>query len=367
MKKTLSIIALFLIVDTCYISAQRAFLVRKTNKTRVGFSTSDIDSITVANVDTLPESMFHPDTVYAYTNVEIGKIPTKLTAYNYGGSKIELSNGFGISKTHTSLPVAKSSAIYDGYIFFIQDKLSAISLYDLRAKKLVSTCGLTPHTETDTSGQTIYNCCHASFGKLKYDEADLFPLLYVSQRANANGQCFVSVLRIIPQMDSKGLAVISFTVQTVQTILLPKTTSANGLYECRLTINPQTGDFIVCSYNTNDAGQIRLSKFAAVDMSETEVTLGSPTKSFLVKDLAEAFVLKKEMNGMFINSSKIYLTLNAANEPRLYVIDLDSQKTVSEVALTATDVELRPYACMKYKGQIIFPSEDSCLYTLYFQ
>ena len=367
MKKILSIIALLLIADTCYISAQRAFLIRKTNKSRIGFSTSNLDSVTIADVDTLKESMFHSDTVYVYTDVEIGKIPAKLTAYDYAGTKIGLANEFGIGKTHSSLPLAKSSAVYNGCVFFIQEKLSAISLYDLRSKKLVSTCSLTSHTETDASGQAIYSCSHAAFGKLKYDDADVFPLLYVSQRANTDGQFIVSVLRIIPQLDSKGLAVISFTVQPVQTILLPATTSSNGLYECRLTVDPLTGDFIVCSYNTSDAAQVRVSRFAPADLSKTEVTLGNPSKFFIVKDLTGAFLQNKEINGMFINSSKLYLTLSAAGEPRLYVIDIDNQKTLSEVPLAASGIDMEPYACMKYKGQIIFPSADGCLYTLYFQ
>ena len=49
------------------------------------------------------------------------------------------------------------------------------------------------------------------------------------------------------------------------------------------------------------------------------------------------------------------------------VIDIDNQKTLSEVPLAASGIDMEPYACMKYKGQIIFPSADGCLYTLYFQ
>jgi len=367
MKKILLILALLFIADECVVNAQQSLLIRKKDKTRIGFSTSNIDSVMIASTDTLPASMFVADTLYAYKTVKVTNIPTGVASYSYSGSHVGLNRQYGIAQTATRIPDSRSSAVYNGFMFTVAEKLASISMYDMRRQTDVYTCTLTPHNDVNASGETVYNCAQASFGTLKYAEDDVFPLLYVSQRADNDGRCSVIVLRIVPKQNETKTAYVSFSVETVQTIFLPVASGTNGLYEARLTVDPQTGAFYVCSYDTGDANrQMRISQFEAVGLTQSTVTLSSPQTSYLLSTLDGKAIDGASIRGAFIEQGKLYVVGSNTSGGSLYVVDLAGKKVVSSLSLKTADVTVQPQGCVMFGNHIILIGEDNNLYTIYF-
>ena len=218
MRKLLFVLSLLFVADVCSVDAQQALLIRKKDKSRVGFPVSRIDAVKIASVDTLPESMFKNDTTYQYKTIRVSNIPSSVPSYTYAGAHIGLENQYAIAQTATAIPVGNSAAVYNGYMFVVADKLASVTLYDMRQNKQLAVCNLEPREDVDDSQSTVYSCAYASFGTLKYSTYDEFPLLYVSQRAKTGGKCFVTVLRVVPVMNANLTSCTSFSVQQVQTI-----------------------------------------------------------------------------------------------------------------------------------------------------
>ena len=366
MRKLLFVLSLLFVADVCSVDAQQALLIRKKDKSRVGFPVSRIDAVKIASVDTLPESMFKNDTTYQYKTIRVSNIPSSVPSYTYTGAHIGLENQYAIAQTATAIPAGNSAAVYNGYMFVVADKLASVTLYDMRQNKQLAVCNLEPREDVDDSQSTVYSCAYASFGTLKYSTYDEFPLLYVSQRAKTGGKCFVTVLRVVPVMNANLTSCTSFSVQQVQTITLPAATTSNGLYEAKLAVNPQTGDFYVYSYNPNDAtGQLRISQFAAVSLSKTEVTLASPKSSYLLTNLESEAIKGAAVRGGFISQDRFYLAEESADSGILHVVDLVNKKTVSSLSLKTADVTVKPHMCLNFKNHITLISEDNNLYTIY--
>ena len=130
----------------------------------------------------------------------------------------------------------QSVANYGKYIISVKDQLSSALLYDLEENKRVYRIFLTPHEEKN--GTTlIYHCNQCNFGREKYDEQDMFPLLYINQRNPSDSiGALITVYRIIPKLDEND-SIVSFSMDHIQNIYLPLMTDENCLGNPNMVID----------------------------------------------------------------------------------------------------------------------------------
>lgn len=115
----------------------------------------------------------------------------------------------------------QSAANYGKYLFVVSNKMEYIMLYDLEKNKSIYILKNSPRNiKNRNNGNVIYHCNQSCFGKQRFKEGDLFPLLYISQRNETDSTgAFLSVLRITPFI--KGEKIDSFNVHEIQKIYFP--------------------------------------------------------------------------------------------------------------------------------------------------
>ena len=379
MKKLLLLLALLLSCTVGEAYAQeKTMQIRKTNGKRVNIKTTDVDSIVFLGT-TMPAKSYWQDTVYITEYVSSG-VPDGVTKHDYTGERINLfeDNSYGFEKIASNSQKGQSGAVYGDYLFIVADKLAKVCMYNLRTQKSICICTLTPHTETvsSTSTSVLYHCNQSTFGTVKYDESDPFPLLYVSQRApKSTGKCFVNVLRLVPKLNSAGTEYTSLTVEEVQTIYLPEATTANALGNANFTIDPQTGYFYTYSRNNSSSASnylnCRITKFTPkTDLSKKEIYMsaGDILESYEIFDAAGKNISAENMQGGFICNSKLYIAQGYASCKfiNIRVVDLSQKKMVSDVDLLSDGFTEEPEAFFMYGGYIMTSTNSANIYRFYF-
>ncbi|MBQ5979517.1 MAG: hypothetical protein IJL58_05810 [Bacteroidales bacterium] len=260
-----------------------------------------------------------------------------------------------LKKYSTLEVIHQSAARFGDYAFFIANGLESISVYNLRTKKVVNTLSL------EKNDFKIYHCNQSSFGISKYLEDDLFPLLYVSQRAREDGRCFIEVLRII----SSGSSFISgdtvLSIEKVQTIYLPKMTYENALGNANCVIDLKNNRMITYSRNNNsfddNYGDCRISCFDIPNYKYKEVFLEDSDIRFSFTLECTAF----NMQGACIVDNLLFIGQGYESVGYILfnVVDLDSKQLLKQFNLMSLGYSWEPEGCFYYDGSVMVASNTT--------
>ncbi len=268
-------------------------------------------------------------------------IPSGPVSSDSGGISIEQYAPLGIS--------LQSAAAYGDYALFVTDGRIQMYLYNLAKKELLYSLAL------KGENRSVYHCNQSSFGVEKYDDADFFPLLYISQRAKSDGRCFVEVFRIIPHFISEIQEFDSFKVELVQKIYLPKMTSDNSLGNANCAIDRDNKWMYIYSRNNNSGDdnfeQCKITQFAIPDFHKQVVSLED-------KDILSSFFIDANalyMQGGCINDGILYIGQGdpVAGFVYLNVVDLRLQEIVERYDLQKCGFNWEPEGCFYYGGSVM--------------
>ena len=243
----------------------------------------------------------------------------------------------------------QSAAAYRDYAFFVTNGRSQIGMYSLKNKEVLYTLTL-----KGVSGK-IYHCNQCSFGFEKYDGSDFFPLLYISQRAEANNRCFIEVYRIAPTFSNELSDFDSFSVEQVQTILLPAMSYDNSLGNANCVIDPVSKTMYTYSRNNNSKddnfGHCKITQFPVPSVHEKSVVLED-------EDILTSFMIDANavnMQGGCIQDGVLYIGqgLPSAGYMYLNIVDLKLEQLVRRIDLQEYRVSWEPEGCFFYDGSVM--------------
>lgn len=269
----------------------------------------------------------------------------------------------------------QSAANHGRYLFFVQNMLSSISLYDLDNKKMIYSLSLKPRDDKRGS-IVVYHCNQCCFGKEKYQDDDMFPLLYISQRnANDSTGAFLDVLRIIPFLDDKK-QIDSFRVEQVQKVFLPVMTDRNSMGNPNAVID--SDDEYLYTYSRNNRPkapnfrQAVITKFHLPSIRDINGKIQS--EIFLTdSDILDSFNCEFNLlnaQGGFYRNGKIYIVQGhpSKNEKLNYVyfreIDLRKKKLVKTVDMLNNGFRSEPEGCWYYNGSVMVGGYKKRIYKL---
>ena len=243
----------------------------------------------------------------------------------------------------------QSAAAYKDYAIFVRGGRSVMCLYSLKKKEVLYMLNL------KGVSSNVYHCNQSSFGFEKYDPSDFFPLLYVSQRANLSGRCFIEVFRIRPEYNEEGTEFASFGVELVQIIYLPRMSQENSLGNANCTIDTSRKVMYVYSRNNNtdddNYGLCKITEFAVPDVHQKQVVLeDSDILSSFMLDISAA-----NMQGGCVKNGMLYIGqgVYSAGYIFLNVIDLEKQELVVRLDLIEEGVKWEPEGCFFYDGSVM--------------
>lgn len=377
------LIMMFLGGLTCGMYAQeKAMVFRRNNGKTVAVRSSEVDSIMFAKESNLLKKLYWQDVVTLNVDDKVDlTCPANLNLTPYSGEAITLGkeNQYGYSVYANNGYSHQSSAAYGKYLFMVKDKLATIYMYNLEQKRNVAVCSMTPHTETTSasSSTVLYHCNQTTFGTVKYDENDPFPLMYISQRGpSSTGRCFITVLRLIPTLNAAGTEYNALKTELVQTIHLPAMSFKNAMGNANFTIDPQTGYCYTYSRNNSSSQSnyqhCRITKFAPVDISNPVVYLNDAD----ILDSYEIFELDGKTNisalnmqGGFIWDDKLYISQGYPSCGFIYmrVVDLQQRKLVTDIDLLGDGFPIEPEGFFKYGNHILMSCNGSPIYEIHFE
>ena len=292
------------------------------------------------------------------------------TYYEYGGERIVMNPTYGyrVEQIASNAVSGQSAAIHGNYLFIVKDKFTSVVLYDMQTKAQVYTWN---------TGQSVntWHCNQSSFGTDKYDEDDMFPVLYVSMRPDSDStRCIVNVYRIIPTLTDD--VITSFTMTLVQTINLPALTEQNGLGLANATIDTENGWMWTYSRNTENgqstSGLATFTKFsipALFDGGGNAIT----TVTLEDSDIKDSFMERWSIynnQGAFIHNGKMYMMRGIPSSDHFCecnVIDLYFQRTrVSRVDLYPNGFTSEPEGCFYYSDTVCFTVNGANIYRIVF-
>lgn len=251
----------------------------------------------------------------------------------------------------------QSAAVYDHYLITIPNKLGSISMYDMKNKQRVYTCLLSPLEGTDPYGNTRFHCNQCTFSNTKYKESDMFPLLYISQRADSLYRCSVLVYRLVEQWNEEN-KISSFEAQLVQTIFFPQMTKDNALGNVNAAYSSSENLFFLYSRNNNrkdsNYRKCRISKVKIPQIKANTVFLSDD-------DIIDPFDIDcsaLNMQGGAIYNNKLYIAQGyyKSGEINLRVIDLEHKKLEKTYDLLSQGVSWEPEGCFFYEGNLYLSS-----------
>ena len=248
----------------------------------------------------------------------------------------------------------QSAAVHGDYAFFVRDGRGAICLYDMANKKKVYTITI------KSEGGKTYHCNQSSFGVEKYDPSDLFPPLYISQRARSERRCFTEVFRIIPLFNADSTVLLAFRTEKIQEILFPPMSRENSMGNVNCVIDSKTGWMYTYSRNNDSSDEnyrvCKISRFAIPSIHQPEVVLED-------SDIRSSFFLDVEatnMQGGCIVGDHLYIGQGypAVGYIYLNVVDLSEKKLVKRYDLIANGVDWEPEGCFYYDGNVMLSYMD---------
>ena len=307
----------------------------------------------------------YPIELYALAPENVAGLQDKGYTKNYYGEKVDLSaDSYEWRPVCHIISSVQSAAISGKYLFVVKNKLASVTLFDMETMSIIYTL------EPGLSVGDEVHCNQAQFGKYKYDEDDLFPLLYVVAQNNAQGRCAWYGYRIIPTL-TDGV-ITSFAISLVQTIYLPVMTDDNCLGNANLAVDlPNDCIWAYSRNNRAEADNYLRAKFtkfaipALYDGSDliSEVTLSDAD----ILDSFDADWSMQYAQGGFIHRGRLYFGQGAPSYGFVYmrVVDLYAQrKQVSFFDLLNDGVSAEPEGMFTYDGRIWIHANSGLLYRI---
>ena len=268
----------------------------------------------------------------------------------------------------------QSVANYGKYIISVKDRLSSALLYDLEENKRVYRLFLTPHEERNGS-TLIYHCNQCNFGSEKYDEQDMFPLLYINQRNPADSiGALITAYRIVPKLDEND-SIVSFSMDLIQSIYLPLMTDENCLGNPNMVIDTKKNVFYTYSRNNNrkasNYGKGMISKFKMPSLYKD----GSIQEVVRLTDddILDSFKCDFNMfyaQGGFFRKGKLYFVqgMPSKTPSNNYIyfreINLKKKKQTRVVDMLALGFDKEPEGCWFYNGKVMISVVGKEFYEL---
>lgn len=284
----------------------------------------------------------------------------------YYGEKINLNNSFRFQRFANNSLGGQSAARYGNYLFIVTDNLTQVGCYNLQSKSLLYTLttGLTP--------ESTWHCNQSSFGKYFFDANDMFPILYISMRNDADGRCSALGFRIVPVLDSDG-EITSFTISLAQTIKLPVMTDDNCLGNANVTFDLQENFMWAYSRNNRTGAEnymlAKFTKFAIPDLFDSDNNIIS-TVELNDADILDSFGDNWSMlnaQGGFIQNGKLVIMQGYPNVGYINcrVVDLYlSKKQTSFIDLYKAGFADEPEGVFFYDGKIMATGYATAIYQI---
>ena len=267
----------------------------------------------------------------------------------------------------------QSSANYGKYLFMVQDKLMGITLYDLEQKKPLFHLSLAPNKELNFAGGVLYHCNNSNFGVEFYDKADMFPLLYISQRQVKEGmRALLTVFRILPHF-GKGSEIDSFSIECVQKIYLPTMTEKNRLGTPNVAIDHAKKTMVTYSrYNDPKSEFNQMGRISRIKLPSLRNANGEIQKTVYLndEDIMDSFDTGWKMTyaqGGFVHGNLLVMGHRGPTNPTyVHVINLKTHKVEGTTNIYPMGFHDEPEGVFMYRGQVMISSVNKKLYALDF-
>lgn len=278
----------------------------------------------------------------------------------------EVLDGVSYSLYAKKTVSAQSAACYGNYLVFVSKQVSRMTLYNMQSKKILYRLNLEPKTEM-RGKVDVYHANNSSFGRKKYTEKDLFPLLYVSHRENNAKRGVLDVYRIIPYRRNGKSDYDSLAVEQIQTVYYPVMTDDNAM-GCPWTVIDPDNDFMY-TYSRNNRskasnrGKCRLSKFGIPLISVNRDSILLNDADILeASDLGYNATLSQ---GACIYHGRMYIVQGVPQKTGkvyLRVVDLEKGKLIRTYNLHASGFDEEPEGCFIYKGKLMVATTRKNIY-----
>lgn len=269
--------------------------------------------------------------------------------------------GFTYSLFSSNIMPHQSAASYGNYCIFITNTRNSFYLYNLDTKKTLCELSLEPGSGNDFMGYELYHCNQATFGVDFYSLEDVFPLLYISQRAKGDKRCFVEVFRIQVEKKDEGEDYSSMKASLIQTIYMPIMTRDNSLGNVNCVIDQDTHQMYTYSRNNikedSNYGYCKISRFNIPDYNCSEIMLND-------SDVKESYTLKEKalnMQGGCIKNGILYIGQGYEGVGYIYLNAVNLEKKVLEnrIDLLGNGIRWEPEGCFIYNGHVMLSSPSS--------
>lgn len=287
---------------------------------------------------------------------------------NYFGEKIRFDNKYIHSVYASNSISGQSAAVYGDYLFIPKDKLTSISLYNLKEKRIVYTFN------TGYTKDAIWHCNQSQFGIDKYDADDMFPLLWITVNNDENGRCSWVAFRIIPVLDDEQ-NITSFSIEQVQTIHLPAMTDENCLGNFNIAVDYDNKVFWGYGRNNNqDAANNGFAHFAKFpipalrDGNNNIIADVTYNDSDIIEQFSDDWKMTYAQGG-FIKNGKLVIMqgYSAVNIICCRVIDLYYlKKQISFVNLLADGFTQEPEGVFFYENTIFTATNNTNIHKFVF-
>ena len=243
----------------------------------------------------------------------------------------------------------QSAASYGDYAFFIANGRSKICLYNLAKQEIVSSLNM------PAKNGNLYHCNQSTFSTEFYDPEDPFPLLYISQRNNSSGRCFIEGFRIKPKKGEDSDEFEELSLELVQTIYLPAMSYENSLGNANCVIDADNKVMYTYSRNNVEADDnyliCKITKFEIPPVHQAVITLEE-------SDILDSFMLDCtafNMQGGCIKDGILYIGQGTPDQGDLFfnVVDLGKRSLVKRLALDNYNAKWEPEGCFFYDGSVM--------------
>lgn len=249
----------------------------------------------------------------------------------------------------------QSAACFGDYTFQVTDRLSSITMYNLKEKKIYFSKSLSTHNEKTSSGNPVFHCNQSTFSNIFYEENDNFPLLYISQRGDTLGRCFIEVYRPITTINENGIYNF-FNPVKVQRIFLPKANKDNALGNANMVIDQETGNIYTYSRNNKSSD----SNYLTCRITQWYIPISDEQIVYLndsnIVDSYEIDCSAYTMQGGCIHHGYLYIGQGYANQGKIRIVDLTKKKLVTTLDIKKGGYKLEPEGCFWYDGRVMISS-----------